>query len=295
MPNHISWIRRPSAQPFRVFAIVLALVSFLECMIMLLFGALLSASRYPIAEAAIDTFLLTTMLAPALWFAVVRPIQRLSASRGLLLGQLFDAQEQERARIARDLHDELGQQLTAVLIALRMVEQSDTLEAARERARAAAESASAGLSEVRRISRGLRPTVLADLGLIPAVERVCEEFQTPKGPRVELAISLKPGERFPAAVEMCAFRVLQESLTNCARHAQAKTVRVALSAEGDALSLEIRDDGRGFDASKPARSSLGLYGMRERVELLDGRYDMTSAPGQGTVVRILLPLPGNLP
>ncbi|MBX3379951.1 MAG: sensor histidine kinase [Phycisphaeraceae bacterium] len=295
MNTPISWIRRPSAQPFRTFAIVLAFVALIECLIMLLFGVVLSGNRHPIAEAAIDTTLLTIMLAPTLWFAIVRPIQRLSASRGLLLSQLFDAQEQERARIARDLHDELGQQLTAILVSLRTVEQAESLPVAHSRAKTAAESAAAALGEVRRISRGLRPIVLEDLGLIPAVEHLCEETQANHGIRIELAVELKPDERFPAATEVCIFRVLQESLTNCVRHAQATHVRAVLSRDAETLSLTVRDDGKGFDATRPFGPSFGLHGMRERVELLDGRYDIESVRGKGTAVRVVLPLSGSLP
>ena len=295
MNRRISWIRRPSSQPFRVFAIVIAIVAFIECVIMLLFGVLLSGNRHPIAEAALDTTLLTIMLAPALWFAIVRPIQHLSASRGLLLSQLFDAQEQERARIARDLHDELGQQLTAILVALRTVEHAESIPTARAGAGVAAQSAAAALGAVRRIARGLRPIVLEDLGLIPAVERLCEETETNHGLRVDLAAELEPERRFPAAVEMCIFRTLQESLTNCARHAEASHVYVRLWQSAGNLTLTVRDDGKGFDPSERHRTSFGLHGMRERVEFLDGRYDIRSARAKGTETRVDLPLPGFLP
>lgn len=284
-------LRRPSAQPFRVFAVVLAIVSALEGGIMLLFGALLEGQRHPIAEAALDTALLTCMLAPALWYLVVRPIQQLSLARGQLLVRLFDAQEQERGRIARDLHDELGQQLTAMLVTLQAIKEANTLEDARERARLAAESGAAGLREVRRISRGLRPLVLEDLGLRPALERLCEEYRAAGGPTIELRLEAESGERrYPPALETAIFRVAQESITNAVRHAGASRIGVWFSARGDRLSLRIEDDGRGIDPDS-LQSSFGLAGIRERVEAVDGRIDVRSIESVGTTIFAVFPVP----
>jgi len=283
MSSRAYWINRPSAQPFRVFVIVLLTVSVLEGVIMLAFGALLS-QRHPFFEAALDTFMLTTMLAPALWLAVVRPLQHSSTARGRLLAQMFDVQENERARIARDLHDELGQQFTAILLSLRSIEQADNLDSVHERAHAAVAAANAGLTDVRRIARGLRPVVLEELGLVPAVERLCEEIFSAHGTRPELSIRLQQGIRFSPAVEMAVFRVLQEALTNCVRHSSASRVRVELSGNSDAIRLTIDDDGCGFEPGSHPAASLGLHGMRERVELLDGRFTVRSSPGAGTTI-----------
>lgn len=283
-------LRRPSVQPFRVFAVVLATVSMLEGGIMLGFAALISGERHPILEAVVDTTLLTCMLAPALWYLVVRPIQRLSLSRGQLLAQLFDAQEQERGRIARDLHDELGQQLTAMLVTLQAVKQSSTLEEARERAQLATDSGAAGLREVRRIARGLRPMVLEDLGLRPAIERLCEEFRASSGPTIDLQFEPPElGRRYTPTLEMAAFRVAQESITNAVRHSGATRIGVLLAADDGKLRLRIEDDGRGID---PARleSSFGLAGIRERVEAVDGRIDVRSIEGVGTTILAVFPV-----
>lgn len=282
-------LRRPSAQPFRVFAVVLAIVSFLECLIMLAFGALFRGERHPIAEAFLDTMLLTTMLAPALWFLIVRPIQKLSSSRGQLLVRLFEAQEQERGRIARDLHDELGQQLTAMLVTLQAVKESATIEQARERAELAAESGAAGLREVRRISRGLRPLVLEDLGLRPAIERICEEFRGTGGPVIDLQITLNNDRRFPPALETAVFRVVQESMTNAVRHAAATRIRVQLEARPGELVVRVEDDGKGIEPDR-LEQSFGLAGIRERVESHDGRLDVRSISTLGTTILAMFPL-----
>ncbi|MBY0111509.1 MAG: sensor histidine kinase [Phycisphaerales bacterium] len=287
-------LRRPSAQPFRVFAVVLAIVSFLECLIMLAFGALLQGERHPIAEAVLDTTLLTTMLAPALWFLVVRPIQKLSSSRGQLLVRLFEAQEEERGRIARDLHDELGQQLTAMLVTLQAVKESSTIEQARERAELAAQSGAAGLREVRRISRGLRPLVLEDLGLGPAIERICEEFRGTGGPAIDLQIKLDPAHRFPPALETAVFRVVQESVTNAVRHADASRIGVQIEARAGELVVRIEDDGKGIEPHR-LEQSFGLAGIRERIESHDGRLHVRSVPAVGTTILAHFPLAENKP
>jgi two-component system sensor histidine kinase NreB len=282
-------LQRPSAQPFRVFAGVLAIVSFLECLIMLAFGALFRGERHPVAEALLDTVLLTTMLAPALWFLLVRPIQKLSSSRGQLLIRLFDAQEEERGRIARDLHDELGQQLTAMLVTLQAVKESTTIEDARERATLAAQSGAAGLREVRRISRGLRPLVLEDLGLRPAIERICEEFRGSGTPEISLQLNLQSDHRFPPALETAVFRVVQESVTNAVRHAGASLIHVQIDALPRELLLRVEDDGAGIEPNRLERS-FGLAGIRERVEALDGRLDVRSIPAGGTAILAVFPL-----
>lgn len=278
-----------SKQPLRVFLLVLLLVFAVEAIIMLVLPSLERGPRNARLEAGADAVALTALLAPALWLVVVRPIQRLYASRGELLGQLFSAQEDERARLARDLHDELGQHLTAIQVGLRTIDQARDLEQARERARTLAESGAAGLDKLRRIARGLRPAALEDLGLGPAVERLCEEHRAAHATPVALSIDLGTGDRPTPEAEMCLFRVLQESLTNAARHAHATSIRVDLRRRPGGISLEIEDNGSGFDAAECVGRSFGLLGMRERVELLGGRFSLRSARGQGTTISVFLP------
>lgn len=277
-------------RPSRVFLFVLSLAFGVECAIMLALWAAPPQFHGRWAGALIDSVTLTAVLAPALWLALVRPLQRLSASRGQLLRQLFDAQEQERSRLARDLHDELGQHLTAMMIGMRTVEQAESLEEAKGRARTVAEAGAASLREVRRMARGLRPTVLEDLGPATAIERLCEDFQTMHGVHVELAMAIEPSRRFSPQLELCVFRVIQESLTNAAKHAGAKRVEVNLECDERAMHLRVRDDGRGFDVDRSGGAWFGLIGMRERVEMLHGWFEVRSAPGAGTTIRAELPL-----
>jgi len=271
---------------------MLLVVFGVECGIMLVLWGVPENLRGRWIDALIDSVVLTAALAPILWLAMVRPLQRLSASRGKLLRQLFDAQEQERSRIARDLHDELGQHLTAIMIGLRTIEQAADLPQAMERARTVAAAGAAGLSEVRRIARALRPTVLEDLGLVTAIERLGEEFQSVNGVPVELALSIDPSTRFAQQVELCVFRVVQESLTNAAKHAGAQRLRVRLAASNAMISVLVADDGHGFDPDETMGSSFGLNGMRERVELFGGRFEVKSKPGGGTTILAEVPVEG---
>jgi len=289
MGQVIMSLRTKQWKPSRVFLFVLFLVFGVECAIMLaLWSAPLPLHGRWIG-AVIDSVTLTIVLAPALWLGLVRPLQRLSASRGQLLRRLFDAQEQERSRLARDLHDELGQQLAAIMIGLRTIEQAQDLGQARERAHAVAAAGAAGLGEVRRIVRALRPTVLEDLGLGVAIERLCEDFQIVYGVPVDFTMSIEPAQRFAPPVELCIFRVVQESLNNAAKHAAATRVTVDVEADEASIRLSVTDDGLGFDVGGPTATWFGLIGMRERVELLAGTFDVRSSPGAGTTIRAQLP------
>lgn len=278
--------------PLRVFAAVLILVFGLEYAIML-FIASISPPRH--AEAGLeflDSLLLTTLLAPAIWWLVVRPLQKLFEARGRLLRQLIEAQEEERARISRDLHDELGQQLTAILLSLRAVQEAPTLEVARERALFATGIGADAIDSVRAISRGLRPAVLQDLGLATAIERMCDEFRSVHDVEVVLKQQLPVDLALPQQVETCLYRVLQESLTNAARHSGAGRVDVDISLIGSRIMLRVEDNGGGIVRSATHTGSSGLLGMKERVTMLDGDLRVESHEGRGTSVRASIPLDG---
>ncbi len=290
MGRLVNRLRTTSWKPPRVFLFVLLLVFGVECAIMLALWTAPAWTRGRWVSALIDSVTLTVVLAPAIWLALIRPLQRLSASRGQLLRQLFEAQEQERSRLARDLHDELGQHLTAIMIGLRTIEQADSLPQARERARDVAAAGAAGLGEVRRIARALRPTVLEDLGPAIAIERLCEEFESVYGVPVELTMAVESSRRFSPQAELCMFRVVQEALTNVAKHAAAKRVVVRVEGGERAIRLNVTDDGQGFDIDGPPGTWFGLSGMRERVEMLGGTFEARSAPGAGTTIHAEIPV-----
>jgi PAS domain S-box-containing protein len=211
-----------------------------------------------------------------------------------LSAHLTGVREAERAAIAREIHDELGQALTA----LRM-DVSWLRSHLREPAPATLEKLAGmdgliedTISRARRICSELRPGILDDLGLAAAVEWQAQEFERRTGVRCEVTSSLA-AERLDRELSTALFRILQESLTNVARHAQAARVRVDLRQEGGRVVLEVADDGRGAAAGAQVggRRSLGVLGMRERARHLGGWLNFTSAPGKGTVVQAAIPIP----
>ncbi len=293
MPYAPSKLNLSVISPWRVFFLVMSLVFAVELGIMLLISLFEPFPGGPYSRAVIDAVALTAVLSPAVWFLVLRPLRALFDQRGRLLSRVFEVQEQERAKLSRDLHDELGQQLTAVLLGLRAVEQAPDIQHARERAQTVGQIAAASMESVRRLARGLRPLVLADLGLRPAVERLCEDVSRSSGMPITLRIELSD-RRLPAATEIAVYRVLQEALTNVVRHAQATEARVSLVLERGDLLLEVSDNGRASLPPRPETSTpsgLGVQGMRERVSSLNGefRVDWGSATRQGTTIGVRIP------
>ena len=208
-------------------------------------------------------------------------------------GQILEAQEQERKRIARELHDETSQVLTSLLISLALIEESVTSEEARGRVADTRTLAHQTLRAVRNLSIDLRPSALDDLGLLPALRWYIKEYQQKCGVEVEMtATGLK--ERLPADHETAIYRVIQESLTNTAKHAQARKAWVNIKQDGGTVRIAIRDNGRGFDAPAVLRTpwqdrGLGLAGMQERVLLLNGTIKIESSPGSGTRIEVAVP------
>lgn len=212
--------------------------------------------------------------------------------RRQLLEQVINAQEEERKRVARELHDETGQALTALLMSLEAVETNlpeiaAPLKPALARSKTLTENA---LKELRIIIHDLRPSILDDLGLVPAVRRFAEERLEP----LELSVSLEtrawPKERLPSAVETVLFRVMQEAINNVARHAEACRVLIVLETDADELIARVQDDGKGFNIHS-RRDGWGLVGMRERVNLVGGCVEIQSEPEIGTQVEIRIPMP----
>ncbi|MFC9464213.1 HAMP domain-containing sensor histidine kinase [Streptomyces coelicoflavus] len=213
-------------------------------------------------------------------------LDRLEAERATSSARVLLAQEAERRRIAQELHDEVGQSMTAILLVLgRAADDAD--EPLREELHQAQEITRESLDEVRRLVRRLRPGVLDDLGLISALSSLTHDFATHTGLRVV--------RRFDADLpaldhetELVLYRVAQESLTNAARHADAERLEVGLARADDAVTLTITDDGRGIEA---AHEGAGIRGMRERALLIGAALDITSVSGAGTRIRLTAPLP----
>jgi signal transduction histidine kinase len=227
-----------------------------------------------------------------------RQLQEREEWRGQLLHKVISAQEDERRRIARELHDETSQTLSALVMSLEMGLSMLPPGDARKRLGEAKSVAVRTLEELHRLILALRPSVLDDLGLLPAIRWYAERQLEPLGIAVRCEFS-GLDRRLPPQMETALFRVVQEAITNIARHAEADSVLVQCALRDDQLSIEIEDDGKGFDPASvehvgDGQRGLGLLGMRERVELLGGTMQIDSAPGKGTdlVVTVNLPAEG---
>lgn len=237
--------------------------------------------------------------APAEMVVIARDVTeevRVQSIKTHLLRQLVTAQEDERGRLARELHDGIGQWLSSLVVGLTLAADRPTVPDHKERLSHLARVAAEAADEVRRLAHGLRPSVLDDLGLVAALGRLADDFTRLHGVRAALVVVNPPPARPSAEVETTAFRIAQEALTNVARHAAAKTVDVVIDCGADALKLSVVDDGIGLDVGGldgDSTSGIGLRDMRERVAHLDGRIRIHSEPGRGTTVDVTLPLTGD--
>jgi signal transduction histidine kinase len=211
------------------------------------------------------------------------------------LAQVTAAQEEERQRIARELHDGVGPALASLNLRLRTAAKSaQPNPAAAEELKELADLTQANIQDIRRLIYDLRPAVLDELGLVAALREYVQRYEQEQGLQVKL--SLPEGkERLPAPLETTLFRVIQEALTNAARHAKARHVEIALDWGAAQVTLRIADDGQGFDqraadARAKGGQHLGLWSMRERIEQLGGRLDIQSHPGASTTIQATIPL-----
>jgi signal transduction histidine kinase len=210
--------------------------------------------------------------------------------------RVLQAQEEERNRIARELHDGTAQSLATLLINLDVLEphlpaDDATLQTGFSRLK---QLTNRTLDEVRGLSHALRPAILDDVGLIPAIQACCDEWTETFGVPVRVELEPVPGERLPTEIETALFRIVQEALMNAGKYAAASAVRVALSFSDESVQLVVEDDGAGFDVTRlqgPTRhGGLGLYSMQERAALLGGTLTIDTTPGNGTRITVTGPL-----
>jgi len=205
------------------------------------------------------------------------------------LRRVVAAQELERRRLSRELHDETAQTLTSVLLGLQAIADapaSDRAIAETERLR---ELVTQTLQDVRRLAVELRPKALDDFGLMPALRRLGTGFSEQTGIRVEVE-SMLGDDRLPSEIETALYRIVQESLTNVVKHARAGSVSVLVTRKSGSVIAVIEDDGQGFDTGAGREEGLGLVGMEERVALLNGRLQIESSEGAGTTIVAEVPL-----
>jgi signal transduction histidine kinase len=213
----------------------------------------------------------------------------------LLSRQLLSAQEEERKMISRELHDQIAQTLTGINVRLASLKTESTLntKGLQKKISSTQRLVEKSVDIVHRFARELRPTVLDDLGLIPALHSFMKSFNKRTGVRTSLT-AFAAVERLDTAKRTVLFRVAQEALTNVARHAQAGRVEVSIQKLRDRVCMKIKDDGKSFNVERALHVNggkrLGLLGMRERLEMVGGRFDVESAPGKGTTIQAQIPL-----
>src|SRR5260221_4295441 len=213
--------------------------------------------------------------------------------------QIIKAQEQERKLMARELHDETSQVLTSLLISLAVLEEAITTPDGRARIADTRTLAHQTLRAIRNLSIDLRPSALDDLGLLPALRWYIKEYQQKCSIEVEFHSAGFKG-RLPAEIETALYRIVQESLTNTAKHANAHKVYIYLKEDADSVDATIIDDGSGFDVHTVLRTpwqdrGLGLAGMQERAIVLDGTIKIESQVGQGTSIAVSIPVSADDP
>jgi len=219
---------------------------------------------------------------------VMRTLSATSTEVRELAGRLIVAQEQERARIARDLHDDINQRLAVASIRLSALRRK--LDENNRQDVSLLQSDLIGLSEdVRRISHDLHPSMLSQTGLTAALAGLCQSQRHRHGPEIELKVSPQAKD-LSEDISLCLYRVTQEALSNAIRHASAQHIEVALDIGCDHVDLSIADDGKGFESEGRGRRGLGLMSIDERTKLLGGSYQLHSTPGKGTELCICIPL-----
>jgi signal transduction histidine kinase len=214
------------------------------------------------------------------------------ASEGLR--RSIEASERERQRWARELHDETLQELAGLRMLLNGARRSEDLAVVRRTLDTALEQLDTEVTGLRRMITDLRPAALDAFGIASALEALIQRVTSTSGLDIELDTSLPEAERLPAEVEDTVYRLVQETLTNVVKHAEARRVAIALSAREGTVELEIADDGRGFDPAA-ATGGFGLIGMRERVALAGGTFQLDTAPGAGTRVAVTVPIARGTP
>ncbi len=207
------------------------------------------------------------------------------------------AQEDERRRISRELHDDICQRLTALNIQMNVIEDSvgDNKKISVRRLKSVRKEINNLISEVRSISYNLRPSALDHFGLVTALRLLCSEFEKLHGIQIQFDTDVPPHKRFDPDMEIALYRIAQEALTNCGKHAKAKAAYLKLAETKDELSVSFKDNGVGFSVAdyldpRATDRHFGVINMRERTELLGGKFEIESSPGKGTSIRANVPL-----
>jgi signal transduction histidine kinase len=281
--------------PVTVWLIVLTVIFGTECGVMLLLPSFLPQQTSRLFESASDSIILTLVLAPVLWWTLVRPLNEVVRLRTQFLVDLFARIEIDRRRTANELHDGAGQALTVLISGLRSAKMCRANAECASKVDNFQHLAENALTEIRRLALGLRPSLLDDLGLAPALERLVEDVRSQHAATISLNVADMIGKEPPDPAATAVFRFVQEALANVVKHSQARQAAVIVRWSKGNVIAEVSDDGCGIAPTRlhalPA-GHFGLRGMRERATLLDGRFVVNSSPGQGMRLTITLPVEG---
>ncbi|MFO0903775.1 MAG: histidine kinase [Pirellulales bacterium] len=297
-------------RPWRLFAVVLVSVFVIEALVMLVLPWVLPASSGYLVQAILDSLMLTAILAPLLWRFIIHPLESLLELRTKLLRRILTVQEDERGRIARDLHDGLGQSLTCLLVGLRTAQELSNDSGVREHLEELRRVGGTLHDELRRLSQGLRPAVLDDVGLAAALEQLCRDAQTSSGREVSTTIHDRRQRRLPPLVETNCFRIVQEAIANALRHSRSGPIKVFMQLTPEAVSLvvcngadapldvapmdessgEFRFESLSLTRTPAAQETFRIWTIRERVGLLDGSVEVESREDGSTCVTCRIPV-----
>lgn len=287
---------RPAGSPWLTWSVILAVIFSAEFLIMQGIPYVLGPDRSPVEEAIVDAVALTALVAPLLWFLIVLPLKRAAAVRERFLADMFTAIEAERRRLAREVHDGVGQSLSLVISGLRSTAQLPGLEETRRKCDELLAAAQHALAEAKQLSLGLRPSLLDDLGLRPALMQLISDVEKHSALAVQADLGAMVDQRWGDNIETHLFRIVQEGLCNVVKHAQATSAKVSITTDGDVCAVEISDDGKGIsDAELQAAmrngGHLGIIGIQERSKLLNGTYELRTMEPHGTQLTVRFPLP----
>lgn len=289
-----TWLNQPKFRnsPIRVWILVMTVISITEAAVMFVLPLLLPPDPSLVLGALVDSVLLTIVISPLLWWFIERPLRTVNTIRDEFLAEYFARTEAEQRHIANDLHDGVGQWLTLLISGLKSAESLNLDAECLRRLTDLQGIATNALRDVKRLALGLRPSVLDDLGLAPALERVVVELSQHQPIALTLDTSGLQDRRLPETIETAIFRIAQESLANIVKHSHADHASITVRYSGGAVELEVKDDGTGIPEQflrGGNGSHLGLTSMRERATLLGGRMEVVSNPGQGTSILVRIP------
>lgn len=284
-----------TTHPRQMTLMILGMVFSIETMIMMALPTDLEPRLGTVGVAVVDSLLLTIFLVPCLWVTIVRPLRQIAKSRQLLFNWAVSSEERKAGELARDLHDGIGQLVTAINVGLKTLEMSSSDRDVVEQTRRLREIGSELHTSVRYLARGLRPTILDDIGLGPAIKNYAQDISDTHGIPLSLDVSDLEHRRLSHDLETAVYRIIQEAVMNAVRHAKPQHIDLVVHLHQSLIELGVSDDGCGFEPAavlncKGKSQPFGIISMRERADLIGGHIQLISSLGHGTQIHVTLPL-----